>query len=84
MSPEYFTDDVRMVVEMFSMQQQSDLTKKIIFIEFRSDGTVDEYAVTVRFRANDTVRFYALIIVVSNEFLFMGKESLAAAFDPSL
>ncbi len=60
------------------------MSDNIIFIEFKSDGIVDEYAVTARFRANETVRFYALRIFESNEFLFMGKESFAAKFDPSL
>jgi hypothetical protein len=71
--PLYFTDDVRMIIQLISMQQQSDLSNNIIFIEYRSDGIVDEYAVTARFRTNDTARFYALRMVASNEFLFMGK-----------
>ena len=73
-----------MVIQLFSMQQQSDLSNSIIYIEYRSNGEVDEYAITARFRTNDTVRFYALRIVTSNQFLFMGKESFAASFDPSL
>lgn len=84
LSPIYFTDDIRMVVQLFSMQQQADLSNSIIYIEFRSDGAVDEYALTSRFRANDTVRFYALRIVASNEFLFMGKQLFPSTFDPSI
>lgn len=72
--PSYFTDDVRMVVQLFSMHQQTDLSNSIIFIEYRGDGVVDEYAVTAKFRANDTLRFYALRLVDSNEYLFMGKQ----------
>lgn len=44
---------------------------------------VEEYAVTARFRANDTVRFYAVRVISTNEFLFMGKDYLPPTFDPS-
>jgi hypothetical protein len=72
-----------MVVKLFSMQQQTELSNSIIYIEFRSDGVVDEYAVTARFRVNDIMRYYALRIVASNEFLFMGKQVFPSKFDPT-
>jgi hypothetical protein len=55
-----------MVVQLFSIQQKIDLSNSILFIEYHGDGVVDEYAITAKFRANDTVRFYAIRIISSN------------------
>lgn len=72
-----------MVLQLFSIQQQSDLSDNVIYIEYHGDGVVDEYAVTVRFRANDTVRFYALRMTQTNEYLYMGKDEYPASWDPA-
>ena len=40
LSPDYFTEDVRMVIQMFSIQQQTDLSDNIIFIEFHGNTIV--------------------------------------------